>query len=238
MQYLVDVINYNPHNVTVYGTTIFEYIPGMPTTFTPVYPVWLDSESSCDAESLRPAFVNSVFNYTGGDQYVVPAAGKIIQMAGHIDDGGVAIQFLLNNQTICNSTTTYAATSAFIDPTGDLDKNHISNMTSCSDVGYVKKGDLLNVRALYDTMMWPPMVYPNNQTEATAVIGIGLAYIANTTVANTTCPTGATWTSSSMPTTSSVGATSTSVPMSDAAMLSRGVGLAATFVIAVIVSLY
>lgn len=149
-------------------------------------------------------------------------------MTGHIDDGGTDIQVLLNNQTICDSTATYAATSVYVDPKGDLDKEHISNMTTCYNPVNVKKGDLLNVRAVYDTDMYPPMVYPNNQTEALPVIGIAMAYIANASAS-----TGAT--ASSKPVASSTGAML--MPTSGAAVLSRGVGLAVTVVIAGIASL-
>jgi hypothetical protein len=193
MSYIVDVINEHPTNVTVYGTTTFEFIPQMPASFTPLFPMWLDSEANCNDASQSPAFTNATFNYTGGMAATVPVTGMIVQASGHLDDGGVNIEFLLNNSTnICNSTATYAQTAAYIDPMGDMDKDHISTMTDCFNAAMVKKGDMLNVRAFYNTKMWPPFVYPNNGT-ATPVMGIGLAYVANGTVtkgtaANSTAP--------------------------------------------------
>lgn len=182
MSYLVDIINYKPRNPSFYGFTIFKYMPGMPSKFTALEPVWLDWEASCADASQSTGYVSRLFNCIGDDQFTVPTSGSIMQMASDLDDGGVAIEFLLNNNTnVCNSTTTYETTAAFYDPIGDLEKKHISNMTSCFNAGNVNKGDMLNMCALYNTMMYPPMVYPTNQSQATPIIGIGLAYLADTT---------------------------------------------------------
>jgi hypothetical protein len=219
MSYIVAVINEHATNVTVYGTTIFEYIPQMPANFTPLYPLWLDFEASCSDASQRPAFTNATFNYTGGMAATVPVTGTIVQASGHLDDGGVSIEFLLNNGTnICNSTASYAQTAAYVDPLGDMDKDHISTMTTCTNAAMVKAGDTLNVRALYDTAMWAPLVYPNNGS-ATPVMGIGLAYVANGTV-------------------TTVAAASSTAPMSTpmaggASSTERGLGLATTLTMVV-----
>lgn len=220
MSYIVDIINEHPTNVTVYGTTIFEYIPQMPAVFTPLFPMWLDFEANCNDASQRPAFNNATFNYTGGMAATVPVTGMIVQASGHLDDGGVSIEFLLNNSTnICNGTATYAQTAGYIDPMGDLDKDHISTMTSCYNVAMVKKGDTLNVRGLYNTTMWPPFVYPNNGT-ATPVMGIGLAYVANGTVNKAAATTNST--------------TPMSTPIAGgASSIERGLGFATMFTVVV-----
>jgi hypothetical protein len=96
-----------------------------------------------------------------------------------------------------------------------IDNVHISNMSTCSDVGTLHKGDNLTVQAFYDTNLRAPMMGANGTLEP--IMGIALVYIANGTAANATSSNSTSITGGSMSAPSSGGAS----------VLRSGLGLAA-----------
>jgi hypothetical protein len=206
-------------------TMTYEYIPGMPANFTTVYPVWLDI-APCDAGSLEPAYANTTFNYTG-IPWTSPIEGEILLTGGHIHDGGVNIEIFQNEKMICNSSTLYGMTPGYVESISSMpmsmtmnmsmgiDNVHISNMSTCSDVGTLHQGDNLTVQAFYNTNLHAPMMGANGTLEP--IMGIALVYVANGTAANATSSNSTSTTGGSMFATSS----------GSASVLTNGLGLAA-----------
>jgi hypothetical protein len=98
----------------------------------------------------------------------------IIQSGAHMDDGGMFTNLMVNGQTFCDSAATYNATPAYYEPNGYEDKAHISNMSECNNVGFVKVGDKLTLEAFYDSQNYPLRLTHNGT--AYPVMGIGLVY--------------------------------------------------------------
>lgn len=180
-------------NQTAVVTIEFEYIPGLPASFSKVTPVWLDI-APCDQGSEEPA-KNGTFQYTSSP-WTAPATvtGRITCAIGHVHDGGTHIDMVKNNQSMCDAIAAYGQNSGYVDPTGMMNMpgmtmgSHISSLSECS-TGQLNTGDNLTVTAYYNTTEYAPMV--NTDGSLAPIMGIGILYVAlNETSTSTSISSG------------------------------------------------
>lgn len=182
-------------NQTAVVTITYEYIPGLPASFSKVTPVWLDI-APCDQGSEEPA-KNSTFQYTS-IPWTAPTTikGRITCAIGHVHDGGTHIDIAKNNQSICDVIAAYGQNPGYIDPMnssmmdmpGMTMGSHISSLSECS-AGQLNPGDNLTVTAYYNTTEYAPMT--NTDGSLAPIMGIGLLYVAlNETSSSTSTSSG------------------------------------------------
>ncbi|TVY42220.1 hypothetical protein LSUB1_G003915 [Lachnellula subtilissima] len=208
--FLVELMNQAMENQTAVVTITYEYIPGHPTTFNEITPVWLDI-GGCSTSEM-PAKNETTFQYTS-PVWSANVTGRITFEVGHIHDGGTYVQIAENNSTICDSQASYGQTPGYVDPSGSMSMGagmvspmsnmgkHISSMSKCTN-GQLNLGDELSITAYYNTSEYEAMT--NTDGSLSSIMGIALLYLAaNETAASTT---GATPTTSRAVSSSSTGA--------------------------------
>jgi hypothetical protein len=179
---------------TAIVTITYEYLPGSPSSFHKVTPVWLDI-AGCLGDSEEPAKNNTAFQYTS-PVWTANVAGRVTVAAGHIHDGGVNLNITKNNSTLCDSVAAYGQNSGYIDPGMSMPGMpmtnmgmHISSFSECS-TGQVNLGDNLTVTAFYNTTEYMPMMNPDGSLAP--IMGIALLYLAqNETYTSTSISTSA-----------------------------------------------
>jgi hypothetical protein len=153
-----EIMNESPDARDVYVTITYEYIPKKPSSFRNVIPVWLDISGVCGASSF-PVPDATAFSITSAN-WTANVTGEVTFTAAHLHDGGTRLQILKRNESVCDSNATYAATPGYVSPmslipgimpggtSGDL--IHLSNMSTCADVGRMREGQAWGVRAEYN----------------------------------------------------------------------------------------
>jgi hypothetical protein len=66
-----------------------------------------------------------------------------------IRQGGLNTVLWLNEQPICTSSNIYGRTAQSVDPLG---KQHISDVSVCTNLGKIGKGDLVHITSVYDSV--------------------------------------------------------------------------------------
>ncbi|KAF8853912.1 hypothetical protein BDZ45DRAFT_729180 [Acephala macrosclerotiorum] len=188
--FLTELMNTETVNQTGVVTITFEYIPGLPASFSKVTPVWLDI-APCDQGSEEPA-KNGTFQYTS-IPWTAPTTieGRITCAIGHIHDGGTHIDIAQNNQSMCDAIAAYGQSPGYIDPMNSSMMNmpgmttdtHISSISECS-TGQLNAGDNWTVTAYYNMTEHAPMT--NTDGSLAPIMGIGLLYVALNETSNST----------------------------------------------------
>ena len=224
---LVELMNETVEPRDAVVTITFEYIPTVPSGFDLVTPVWLDIGNCTDSD--MPAQANTTFEYSSAP-WTSDISGQILDVAGHIHDGGTYIEVLQNNKMICNCSAAYGQSEGYIEtgpmnmPTMNMsmmnmDMVHISSIASCSNDGTLKKGDTLGVTAHYNTSEYAPMM--NSDGSLAPIMGISLLYVAIR--GNSSITPSASGTASSTPSSTTAGVSSIAT---NAASISSGAGMA------------
>jgi hypothetical protein len=167
-------------NQTAVVTMTYEYLPGLPSSFQKVTPIWLDITGCGDSE--EPAKNDTIFQYTS-PVWTANATGRIAAAIGHLHDGGVNLDITQNNSTMCDFEAAYGENPGYIDasamnmpgmPMGNMGM-HISSLSECS-TGQVNLGDNLSVTAFYNTTEYTPMT--DTDGSLAPIMGIALLYLA------------------------------------------------------------
>jgi hypothetical protein len=209
-------------------TITFEYIPTVPSGFDLVTPLWLDI-GNCTTSDM-PAQANTTFKYSSAP-WTSDISGRILDVAGHIHDGGTHIEVFQNDKLICNCSAAYGQSEGYIETTPmnmsmmnmnmdmGMDMVHISSIASCSNDGTLKRGDTLGVTAHYNTSEYAPMM--NVDGSLAPIMGISLLYVA--TGSNSSTAPSVSSTAPGTPSGTAAGVSSTST---NAASTSSGEGIA------------
>jgi len=154
---MLDVINYNNRTRTVYSVTEIEYMEGKPEG-TDVSSLQVIDLGMCGGPSgflVRPPpgqnrfFVNS----TG---IVVSRDGYVIGSKGHLHDGGIELRASINGKEVCKSEVVYGGEGHVTEQYDGSKTESIKTTTECNGGFEVKRGDKLDVTALYDLGLHPP----------------------------------------------------------------------------------
>jgi hypothetical protein len=157
---------------------IYEYLPGLASSFQKVTPIWLDITGCGDSE--EPAKNDTTFQYTS-PVWTANASGRIAATIGHLHDGGMNLDITQNNSTMCDFAAAYVENPGYIDasamnmpgmPMGNMGMQ-ISSFSECS-TGQVNLGDNLSVTAFYNTTEYTPMT--DTDGSLAPIMGIALLY--------------------------------------------------------------
>jgi hypothetical protein len=187
--FLVELMNETPDPRPVVVTITYEYILGLPSSFTQVTPIWLDVSNNCTGDSEVPAFNNTAFNYTMQPRWKADFDGKVTCIVGHLHDGGTHLQVLKSGNPVCDCVAAYGQTPGYVE-SGSMSMNmsmnmdsmdmvHISSLESCLNPTTSSIGDEWGARAFYNTREHAPML--NMDGSLAGVMGISLVYISQGT---------------------------------------------------------
>ncbi|KAN0108766.1 hypothetical protein V8E51_008508 [Hyaloscypha variabilis] len=110
--FLAELMNTAMENQTAVVTMTYEYLPGLPSSFQKVTPIWLDITGCGDSE--EPAKNDTTFQYTS-PVWTANATGRIAAAIGHLHDGGVNLDITQNNSTMCDFEAAYGENPGYID---------------------------------------------------------------------------------------------------------------------------
>jgi len=153
---MIDVINYNNVERTVYVSAEIEYIPGKA-------PGYLDARQErvdpgmCggpNGAAIHPPKGVSKFsvNSTG---IVVARDGYLVNIRGHVHDGGIDILLKVNGKEVCDSTAAYGGEGHTGKTADGRIWETIRTTSTCEDPIKVVKGDKLYMEAHYDVGLHP-----------------------------------------------------------------------------------
>jgi len=136
---IVDLMNMNMVDTTVYLTMTYDYVDSQPAGWSDVKPVWFDA-NQCGTSEVEAPQESGTF-YVASKPWKPNFSGEILGMAGHLHDGGSSVEVMVNNQPICNSEAIYGEKPEYVYTMGNMNmdmkgamkaaKNHISTMTLC-----------------------------------------------------------------------------------------------------------
>jgi hypothetical protein len=128
---VTDLMNMNPHSITVYVTFKVTHVPATAAVI-PVRPVWFDINQCGNSEYSIPAgFSDTTWTWKAN----VP--GTVVAIGGHVHDSGTNI-YAVDRTTgalLCDSRASYGTLPAYIDMDGMA---HLSHMTTCSGTQVTK----------------------------------------------------------------------------------------------------
>jgi hypothetical protein len=101
-----------------------------------------------------PANQKSVMS---GGNVPVLVDGTIVSARGHMHDGGVGIDLMLNGKVVCQSRASYGGSEATLVKDGKKWET-LSSMSECGNAIPVKKGDIVRLDASFDTQQHPSRV--------------------------------------------------------------------------------
>jgi hypothetical protein len=174
-----------PRNVVL--TIEWEYIPGIPTGFDVVFPIWLDVKGNCLNESTGvTAPAEPVFTAKSATGWTVPHAGDLILMVPHIHDGNTNQQIFLDGKKVCENIPGYGETAEFVshneggghghDHGTSEHTYHVSSITQCVNVGKVVPGNKFTITSSYDMKVHTPM--KDHHGELEPIMGIEFLHLA------------------------------------------------------------
>jgi hypothetical protein len=98
-------MNMNQGAKQVYLTIYYDYVDGHPARFEEVKPVWLDA-AQCMTSEVSGRTPNAKFEF-GSPAWNANFEGEVLGMGGHLHDGGMRLDVLINNKVICSSLPYY-----------------------------------------------------------------------------------------------------------------------------------
>jgi hypothetical protein len=166
----------------VWITVTYEYLPSKPAGYMDTRPIWLDV-TNCGISSVQPpndsTFSLSMKPWTSNFD------GILLGTGGHLHDGGMNVEVFQNKKMICDSTAGYggaaytgggSATAASPSSSDMNSMEHISEMSTCNDLGQIKKGDQVWITANYDFGKHMGMKTASGKMDE--VMGIAIMYAA------------------------------------------------------------
>jgi hypothetical protein len=187
-RYIIDLMNMNMHDSTVYLTMTYDFFDGpIKQDWMDLLPVWFDADQ-CGMSDVKPLKEHGKFTISS-NPWTPVVEGEVVGMGTHLHDGGLALRIIVDNSTeACNSVARYGETPEYIfkmpmsnmhGPDVKIAEKHISSMSTCyfNDIGvrkmtkdqsWVLKGDYN-----YDE-------HPGNSEdgEPSEIMAIGIAYVA------------------------------------------------------------
>ena len=102
---ITDLMNMNQGAKQVYLTIYYDYVDGHPSRFEEVKPVWLDA-AQCMTSEVSGRTPGAKFEF-GSPAWNANFEGEVLGMGGHLHDGGMRLDVLVNNKVICSSVPYY-----------------------------------------------------------------------------------------------------------------------------------
>jgi hypothetical protein len=172
-----ELMNMDVDPKTVLPTITFEYIPGRPKGLKHIQDVWIDLDY-CSPTGTEP--LNDSFFTINSTKWTSPYDGTIVNVDGHLHDGGTHLRVYQNGALLCDAAASYGETPGFVERSngiqGEAGMKHISHMNSCEAMGPIKKGDVFHVQAEYDFKTH--MGERNNRGKLGEVMGLTVFFVA------------------------------------------------------------
>jgi hypothetical protein len=99
-------------------------------------------------------------------------SGRILEVVGHISDGGTDITLFVNNQPICTHNVMYGQRYGFME--SDSSMQHITDMSVCKRFGHINAGDEVAISAGFDSNKHPIMAMTHGGSHMMAMSRIYL----------------------------------------------------------------
>ncbi|KAE9980173.1 hypothetical protein BLS_009066 [Venturia inaequalis] len=137
-RFIVDLMNMNMDDRTVYLTITYDLVDGpLPKGWSNLKPVWFDVDQ-CGMSEVPAAKQEGKYTLTA-KPWTPNFEGEVVGMGSHLHDGGVNINVLINDKSICDSQAKYGENSQYIFkdskntmPGGEkVAEKHISSMSTC-----------------------------------------------------------------------------------------------------------
>jgi len=162
----VVLVNYNKTPKNVFVTYDLEWAPGELGNNAKGM---LIAVNQCRGKSIRVSQTGPT-NTTSG-KFTFLEDGQIIGARGHLHDGGVKMDMIINDKFVCASKASYGGDGAVMKQ-GETEYKAISGMSPCSDKAIpVKKGDTFAMVVEYD-LQKHPLRKSASGAEATGVMGM------------------------------------------------------------------
>jgi len=169
----------------VYIDMDYDYLLGQPDGYTDIIPVPQDALGT--AGMMGGIEQAGAWQRTSG-QYKANQDSRILMMYGHVHDGGIHTEIMVNGNVVCDSIAYYQdmkipASQATTAGTGihghkkrdGVDISHITAFGECLEVGKIKKGDVITTKVYYDFNQRPSEPMPNGKKDA--LMGISMTYL-------------------------------------------------------------
>jgi len=153
---MIDVVNYNDVERTVYTATEIEYIPGQPAGYIDTVQQLVDP-GTCggqDGARIHPPRGISKFS-VNGTGILMARDGYILNMRGHLHDGGIDLNLKVNGKTVCVSRAQYGGEGHVTKTADGKVWETIKETSTCDQPIKVSKGDKIYMQANYDLDMHP-----------------------------------------------------------------------------------
>jgi len=179
--FLVELMNMNMQDSTVYITMTYDYTDGkLPAGWSDVKTVFLDA-NSCQSSEVPSPKGKQVFSIQS-KPWRPTVEGRIIDSMGHLHDGGTDIDIFSSgtSQPLCHSKAVYAGKPEYVFRDvgmamhGDkVAKDHISNMEGCgpNDIGVkrMSKSQSWVTKGFYDYNKRTPDIEGGTPAEVMAI---------------------------------------------------------------------
>lgn len=144
----------------------YEYVPQSAPGYKAARLIWLDIDGcgsgEVPAQEGHYELKSPVWRST--------ISGRLLTTTGHTHDGGDIVRTYINGQVVCKSQQLYGTRPGFVEkkgvanlsgagnshshssaPSSDTSMLHISDTETCLDFGHLKKDDIIQVGATYNT---------------------------------------------------------------------------------------
>jgi hypothetical protein len=177
----VELMNENVQPLTLYVTLLLEYVPKSTPGYKEARLVWVDVTNCAKESDFRP--LTGIYQKQSKG-FTMKHDADLVFANGHMHDGGMYVELLVNGKLSCTSKQLYANRrghyTEVTDGTIIKDQvmppgSHISDVGVCKDWGSVKKNDVLSVKAYYDDGLHMQM--KNGKGKLEAQMGIMWTYV-------------------------------------------------------------
>jgi hypothetical protein len=107
--FIVDFMNENMQDKTVYLTMTYDFIDGKPPGFSSFRSIWLDIVA-CGTSEMKPP--NESGNYKVSQYWTANLNADILGTGGHLHDGGTHLAITVDDMVVCDSVATYAVSAS------------------------------------------------------------------------------------------------------------------------------
>jgi hypothetical protein len=162
----------------------YDYLPGQPEGYTDITPV------PQDALGMRGTGIKQEGAWERtSSPYKAGQDSRILMMYGHVHDGGIHTEIMVNGKVACDSLAFYqdmkipanqATTSAQTEGHGhkngsDGGNSRIVAFGECLEVGQIKKGGIITTKVYYNFDQRHSMPMPNGKLDA--LMGISMTFL-------------------------------------------------------------
>jgi hypothetical protein len=177
--FIVDLMNMNMEDKTVYMTMTYDILDGpLPAGWRDIKVVWFDA-NQCGTSEVKPKAQNGKYTISSSP-WTPNFSGENMGVGGHLHDGGINLEVNLNGALQCDSTAAYGERPEYVSssnmkmgPAAGIAEKHISSMRACYfneiKTRQLSKGQSWQIKANYDYDKYPGNKEGNSQASVMAM---------------------------------------------------------------------